>query len=50
VREGGVDKDVTFADADPERAGAVDAAHREKYARYPSYVGPMVSDAAGRPR
>jgi hypothetical protein len=46
VRAGGVDKDVTFADIDRELDDAVDAAYREKYARYPSYVAPMVDDAA----
>ena len=46
VRAGGVDKDVAFADAGPEADDAVDAAYREKYARYPSYVPPMVSDQA----
>jgi hypothetical protein len=46
VRAGGVEKDVDFADADSEVADAVDAAYREKYARYPSYVEPMVSEQA----
>jgi hypothetical protein len=46
VRVGGVEKDVALVDADPKVADAVDAAYREKYARYPSYVEPMVSDQA----
>jgi hypothetical protein len=46
VRAGGVDKDVAFVDADPAVADAVDAAYRDKYARYPSYVPPMVGDQA----
>jgi hypothetical protein len=46
VRAGGVDKDVVFADADPEVDDAVDAAYRDKYARYPRYVAPMVADPA----
>jgi hypothetical protein len=41
-----VDQEVTFADARAEIAGAVDDAYRAKYARYPSYVPPMVSDQA----
>jgi hypothetical protein len=32
IRAGGVDKDVTFADADLD--GAIDAAYRDKYRRY----------------
>jgi hypothetical protein len=46
VRAGGVDKDVILVDADPVVADAVDAAYRDKYARYPSYVAPMVGDEA----
>jgi hypothetical protein len=46
ISAGGVDKEVVFADADPQLADAVDAAYRDKYARYPSYVPPMVSDQA----
>jgi hypothetical protein len=46
ISAGGVDKEVTFVDAPAEIAGAVDDAYREKYARYPSYVPPMVSDQA----
>jgi hypothetical protein len=46
ISAGGVDKEVTFVDARAEIADAVDAAYREKYARYPSYVPPMLSDQA----
>jgi hypothetical protein len=46
ISAGGVDKEVTFVDAPAEIAGAVDDAYREKYARYPSHVPPMVSDQA----
>jgi hypothetical protein len=34
IRAGGVDKDVSFADADPDRNDAIDAAYRDKYRRY----------------
>jgi hypothetical protein len=46
ISAGGVDKEVTFVDARAGIAGAVDAAYREKYAGYPSYVPPMLSDQA----
>ena len=34
IRAGGVDKDVMFADADPDLNDAIDAAYRDKYRRY----------------
>jgi hypothetical protein len=34
VRAGGVDKDVSFADTDPDRNDQIDAAYRDKYRRY----------------
>lgn len=34
IRAGGVDKDVTFADADPDLNDEIDAAYRDKYDRY----------------
>jgi hypothetical protein len=34
IRAGGVDKDVTFTDADPALNDQIDAAYREKYRRY----------------
>ena len=37
---------MAFADAGPEVDVAVDGAYREKYARYPSYVSPMISEQA----
>jgi len=46
VRAGDFDTDVAFADADAQLDDAVDAAYREKYARYPSYVEPMISAQA----
>jgi hypothetical protein len=47
IRAGGVDKDVTFVDADPDINDAIDAAYRSKYRRYAgSYVPPMLSPDA----
>jgi hypothetical protein len=46
VRAGGIDRNVALVDADDAVEDAVDAAYRSKYARYPSYVEPMVSDQA----
>ena len=44
VSAGGVEADAALlAGGDDE---AIDAAYREKYASYPSYVGPMVTDQA----
>jgi hypothetical protein len=43
IQGGGVDKDVTFADADHDLDDQIDAAYRAKYHRYfSSYVGPMI--------
>jgi hypothetical protein len=33
IRAGGVDKDVTFTDADPDLNDQIDAAYRDKYRR-----------------
>jgi hypothetical protein len=47
IRAGGVEKDVTFVDADPDINDAIDAAYRTKYRRYAdSYVRPMISPQA----
>jgi hypothetical protein len=47
IRAGGVDKDVTFADADPDLNDQIDAAYHEKYRRYgPSIVGSVVNPEA----
>ena len=47
IRAGGVEKDVTFVDADPDINDAIDAAYRTKYHRYSdSYVRPMISPEA----
>jgi hypothetical protein len=34
ISAGGIDKDVTFADADPDLNDALDVAYRDKYRRY----------------
>ena len=47
ISAGGVTKNVSFAAASDEVTNeAVDAGYREKYARYPSYVEPMVAQQA----
>jgi hypothetical protein len=47
IQAGGVEKDVTFADADDDLDDQIDAAYRTKYHRYSgSYVGPMISPQA----
>jgi len=46
ISAGGVDRDVTYVPADDEVNDAVDAAYRDKYGRYPSYVEPMVAASA----
>ena len=43
VRAGGVERDVTFADATPDVHPAIDAAYHAKYDRYgPAIVGSVV--------
>jgi hypothetical protein len=47
IRAGGVDKDVTFADADPALNDQIDAAYRDKYRRYsPATLGRITSPEA----
>jgi len=47
IRAGGVDKDVTFVDADPDINDQIDAAYRAKYHRYGArYIDPMVAPEA----
>ena len=47
IQAGGVDKDVTFADADHNLDDQIDAAYRATYRRYGStYVNPMVAPQA----
>jgi hypothetical protein len=38
INAGGVDKDVTFVDADPEINDKLDAAYRTKYRRYAASI------------
>jgi hypothetical protein len=42
VQAGGVERDVDLVEAGDDVNDAVDAAYRDKYGRYPSYVEPMV--------
>jgi hypothetical protein len=44
VSAGGVEADAAFLPGGVD--DAIDAVYREKYARYPSYVEPMVTDQA----
>ena len=46
VCAGGVERDVEVLDAEERASDAVDAAYRQKYGRYPTYVEPMVSPVA----
>ena len=47
IRAGGVDKDVTFADTDPDLNDQIDAAYRDKYRRYgPNIIGGVVNAEA----
>src|SRR5215218_1385847 len=47
ISAGGVDKDVTFADAGPDLNDQIDAAYRDKYRRYgPSIIGSVVNPGA----
>jgi len=47
IQAGGVDKDVTFMDADPDINDQIDAAYRTKYRRYAaSIISTIVSPEA----
>jgi hypothetical protein len=47
VNAGGVERDVVLEPIDSDAIDdAIDAAYRDKYSRYPSYVEPMISDQA----
>jgi len=47
IQAGGIDKDVTFVDADPDINDLIDAAYRTKYRRYAaSIVSHIVSPKA----
>ena len=44
IQAGGVDKDVTFVDADPDLNDQIDAAYRTKYRRYaPNIINSVMS-------
>ena len=47
IRAGGVDKDVTFTDADPDLNDQIDAAYHDKYRRYGErIIGGVVNPGA----
>ena len=47
IDAGGIEKDVTFVDADPAVNNQIDAAYRGKYRRYGArYVDPIVAPEA----
>ena len=47
IRAGGVDKDATFTDADPDLNDQIDAAYRDKYRRYGErIIGGVVNPGA----
>jgi len=46
ISAGALEKEVAFADADENVEDAVDAAYRDKYVRYASYVEPMIAPQA----
>jgi hypothetical protein len=46
VRAVGVERDIDLVEASDDVNDAVDAAYRDKYGRYPSYVEPMVRPEA----
>jgi hypothetical protein len=48
IRAGGVDKEVSFVDADDEVNDEIDAAYRDKYGRYPASVLNTVLTPAAR--
>lgn len=46
IRAGGIDKDVTFTNAEPALTDRIDAAYRTKYRRYPGIVPSIVAPKA----
>jgi hypothetical protein len=47
IRAGGVERDVTFVDADDDVSAQIDAVYRSKYRRYaPSIVGSVLTTEA----
>jgi hypothetical protein len=48
IQAGGVDKDVTFVDVDPDINDQIDAAYRTKYRRYAKSIISTVLTAEAR--
>ena len=48
IEAGGLDKDVTFVDADPEINDQIDAAYRTKYHRYAASIINHIVSAGAR--
>ena len=48
IQAGGVDKDVTFVDADPDLNDQIDAAYRTKYRRYAANIIKAITSPAAR--
>ena len=47
IEAGGIERDVTFEDADGQRVAEIDAAYRAKYLRYGAqYVDPVTNAAS----
>jgi hypothetical protein len=47
IQSGGVDKDVTFVDAEDDKLDELDAAYRTKYRRYDAkFVDPLMTPGA----
>jgi hypothetical protein len=47
IQAGGIERDVTFAEAAPDAHESIDAAYHAKYDRYgPRFVGPVVGAEA----
>mgnify|MGYP002713124106 CR=1 FL=1 len=44
IRAGGIEREVSFVNADTNLYEQVNAAYRSKYGRYPQYVNPMLTD------
>jgi len=48
IQAGGIDKDVTFMDADPDISDQIDAAYRTKYRRYAASIISHIVSATAR--
>src|SRR5437879_2305354 len=49
IEAGGIEKDVTFVDADPDINDQIDAAYRTKYRRYAASIVNHIVSPAARP-